>query len=585
MLPPWTNFGAALVAAFWRFPLPIACGVIFALWQVQDRSPQTLGTVPLACLIGFFTFIAIRLVVEARGWQPPVEWLLYGVASVLVGAHAAGLTYRLDGGGVSVASAFALVTAWLLAACTAPFLTKTDDDAFWAFNRTAWTGAAFGLLFALTLAVGVAAAFVLLDVLFDTGVPGDLVRDIFIIALAVVWPWVALTGVPRDFGATLGSVPRALDIVVTYGLAPLTIAYMAILGVYLVVIAVRWTLPDGGLAWTICGYAVFGVAVHLLSYPLRESARPWVRLYHRYFHLSLLPLSLVLVLAAGVRIAAYGLTEPRYFLLLVALWLGVLAALVTVRPSTRLSTAPVTLAVLLALASVGPWGAHAASVASQQRHLTDLLISHGLLQDGRLLPAGETVPPDDAERIADIARYLGSKDSLVALPGVQPSQFDGRSALLAATRVPEDPHGTLITHYSYTPDIRSAVSVRDFDVYERIEFWDEDLWTHRIADPGADVVYNVTFSRADNTLSVSAPDRGPVVFDLRRFTQDPPTLEDDAGPTLIWQRAENGLHVAMEVENVRVRTRGRTATFWALEAIVLIGRDSPTVPNEGGRSP
>ncbi len=82
----------------------------------------------------------------------------------------------------------------------APFLSAgSDDSAFWDFNRASWVAAAFGLLVAVILAIGLSAAYGAVDALLGVEVPDELYFDTSVICFGVVLPWQALSAVPRRF--------------------------------------------------------------------------------------------------------------------------------------------------------------------------------------------------------------------------------------------------------------------------------------------------------------------------------------------------------------------------------------------------
>src|SRR5690606_24507962 len=124
----------------------------------------------------------------------------------------------------------------------------------------------------------------------------------------------------------VNTFPKGLKIFVQYILIPLAIIYLLILYAYSAKILVEWNLPNGWVSMLILWYAVFGILAILLAYPLRDDTdNPWVRLYSRFFFVGLLPLILLLFIAVGVRIGDYGVTELRYYVVLLGIWLMMMA--------------------------------------------------------------------------------------------------------------------------------------------------------------------------------------------------------------------------------------------------------------------
>ena len=434
----WKAFLPHLKETPLRFPLAFACAVAssaIVILSIHDLSllddDQILGRSLWFCVIGFFLFLAGHLLGESLAWPRPRTILITLAAGGLLAWRVA--TADLDSFWSSGLNLF-LAPACVLAVMAAAFVrARQADDALWHFNRLAWFGCAFGLLAGLVLGGGLSGAFAALDALFGVKVPGELYGDIWTLSLGLLTPWLALAGIPRSFAAPEVSaeqplVPRPIAFLASYILIPLAIGYFAILYAFMVKIAVLWELPKGEVAVLIMGYAGFGVAAHLIAYPLRESG-PWhVRAFHRWFYPALLVPAGLLALAIWVRVEAYGVTEDRYLVMAFAAWLLLLAPFMTLRPATGLKAAPLSLAVLLALGSFGPWGAEELSKRSQMARLAEILARNDLLQDGRIAPVspdGGGVPREEVIQISSIVTYLRDSGKYEAMaPWFEDSELD-----------------------------------------------------------------------------------------------------------------------------------------------------------------
>jgi hypothetical protein len=133
----------------------------------------------------------------------------------------------------------------------------------------------------------------------------------------------------------------------------------------------------------------------LLVHPIRgKPDSGWVALYARWWFAALLPALVMLLLAVAKRIAQYGITEPRYFLLVLTLWLLALALYYVVSGSSNIRLIPVTLAILAVLTSLGPWGAYRVSRLSQARRF------HAILA------AKDSASLENRRELSAILRYL-----------------------------------------------------------------------------------------------------------------------------------------------------------------------------------
>ena len=60
----------------------------------------------------------------------------------------------------------------------------------------------------------------------------------------------------------------------------------------------------------------------LLIHPIRtREGNRWIQTFGRWFYLALFPLIVLLFVAISERLGTYGITENRYFILVLACWL------------------------------------------------------------------------------------------------------------------------------------------------------------------------------------------------------------------------------------------------------------------------
>jgi hypothetical protein len=161
-------------------------------------------------------------------------------------------------------------------------------------------------------------------------------------------------------------------------------------------------LPKGRLGTMVLAFGSAGIATALLLYPTRASSGTLVQVYWRHWF-SLLPLPLLLLfIAVQQRMQQYGLSESRYLVVLAGVWMAILALAFLLRRGERdLRLVPGVLALLLLIASFGPWGAEGLPQRLQVAELTRILGGAGVLKDGRIdaaVVAGKSVRFTDPDR-------------------------------------------------------------------------------------------------------------------------------------------------------------------------------------------
>ena len=405
------RMGDAMADSLQRFPLPMAAAGLAALqaivmthkdhiWEGWDQGWQRFAFLVLA----FFTLLAVKLFVESRGLSVLVHVGLAVVCLALLGLRVFLLPTEVADL-VNPPLVF-LLAGLVLLVTVAPFSRRgVSNEAFWDFNRASWLAAALGLAAALILAVGATSALYAIETLFNVNIDSDFSQDIWTLCFCVLWPWLTLANVPRHFDAAQSQIPWGLKVLAGYILVPLVLVYLVILYAYMAKIVVLWSLPQGQVATMTSAYATLGVATYLMIYPLREQLA-LARLYHRWFFPALLPALGLLAIALWQRVSDYGVTEERYAVGLLGLWLFVGVLLFSWRRTTRLILLPLVLSLFLGAASFGPWGAVEISTRSQLAELEQLLKANGLLADGRVRKAETGVSLETTKRISSIITYF-----------------------------------------------------------------------------------------------------------------------------------------------------------------------------------
>ena len=131
-----------------------------------------------------------------------------------------------------------------------------------------------------------------------------------------------------------------------------------------------------------------------------------MKTFTRGFYIALMPSTGMLLVAIWKRVDQYGITERRYFLIILALWLAGVSIYYTVSRSRSIKLIPMTLCALAVVSFAGPLSAYNISLGSQRARVERLLMQHGLLADGALRPRTQTVSDSVAKELSDAFRYL-----------------------------------------------------------------------------------------------------------------------------------------------------------------------------------
>jgi hypothetical protein len=413
-----------------RFHVVLAAGftaAAAAILSIEHLGDQRLTErLLVAATLGLPLFTALRVAGERRR-VPPAGHVLLTAVGVGVLALVAALWFRWSDP-VRFSRYLQLSVAFHLLVAIAPVTRRSEPLAFWQYNRLLFERFLAAVLYTVVLYAGLALALAAVDRLFGVDVPGTGYVRLWVTIAFVVNTWVFLAGVPRDLDALAGRLdyPPGLKVFAQYILIPIVVVYLVILSAYLAKVVITWDWPSGWIGWLVSGVAVVGILALLLVHPVaREAGNRWVAGYARGFFLVLLPSVLMLWLAIGQRVAQYGVTEHRYFLIVLSVWLGAIAVHQIVTRSRDIRVIPTTLCALALVTAAGPWGAYRVSERSQVRRLGGLLVRHGMLAEGRARPAPGPVPEVDRREIAAMLSYLAKTHGTGAIA----PWFGGREAL------------------------------------------------------------------------------------------------------------------------------------------------------------
>lgn len=402
-----------------RFPLALACAItaaVTAMILVDHRGDNSsLVRLLMASQIGIPALIAITLLAERRGatFSPKVRWI-YQLAGIgLIAAYYFSLPE--DVGTQAFTRFFQLNIGLHLLVTIIPYIRRTDPNGFWHYNESLFRRFLTGLVFSATLFGGLSIAILALDQLFGANVGDDIYPRLWIGIVFIFNTWYFLGGVPSDFGelSARNDYPPILKIFSQYILAPLVAIYLVILLVYFFKVIVTTEWPSGWIGWLVSSVAAAGLFSLLLLNPLvGRPGNRWVNTYARLFYIFLLPAIVMLLLAIYKRIAQYGVTEHRYFLTVLTIWLAfvTLYGLLSKRRSIKIIA--LSLCLVAFVTSFGPWGAYSVSKSSQTHRLRVMLQSNDLLVDDKLTPATHNIEEHDRREISACFTYLIDKHGL-----------------------------------------------------------------------------------------------------------------------------------------------------------------------------
>jgi len=188
-------------------------------------------------------------------------------------------------------------------------------------------------------------------------------------------------------------------------------AYTAILYIYFIKIIVSWEWPIGLVSHLVLWYALIVTAVLFLITPLRDENK-WSNIFSKWMPISILPILIMMFISMGIRINAYGITENRYYVVVMGLWIfGIMVYYALIKKPLNILL-PTTLAIIALLSVLGPLSSYSISTLSQNNRLEAILLKNNMLADGKIQAAPADISKEDKIEISGILAYFNIKHSL-----------------------------------------------------------------------------------------------------------------------------------------------------------------------------
>jgi len=399
-----------------RFPLVllnVCIGTLAALLLAEHEGPgQPAGllNIIMACALGFPLLLGLAVTAEKLRWSLLQRAISQAAGALLIVGYGLSLPGVIDGAPAIHPARFAmLAVALVMFLLVAPFPGSQEQKAFWHYGKTLVVRAATVLFFAGVLQAGFSLALLALDQLFGVDIPGKRYGELWIMIVGLFSTCFFMAGIPADLKALdkEDEYPKGLKIFAQYILSAVLLVYLVILYAYIAKIIVNWSWPKGWVSALILGFSVTGLAALLLLWPVREQAENrWGQLVWRRFFIVMIPVVIMLPLAVWRRISEYGVTESRYLLVVLSLYLALLVLYFNLSKTRNIKVIPALLGLFALLISYGPWGAFGISEHSQKQRLEHLLTANGLLSAGEIHKAATVVPDEAALQISSIIGYL-----------------------------------------------------------------------------------------------------------------------------------------------------------------------------------
>lgn len=203
-------------------------------------------------------------------------------------------------------------------------------------------------------------------------------------------------------------LPKIVEILICYILIPLILIYTTILYLYFAKIIFTLKMPKGVVSHLVLWYTAFSLFIIIMVTPITFKNK-FAKFYKKFFPMISVPLILLALFSINERIFQYGITENRYLVVILVIWLLFNMILYIVKNDVKWVLISYIFAILIAVFS--PFNLVTVSINSQNKRLERLLIKNGIIQNGKITNKNDKVSIKSKNEIMSVIDYFYNNTS------------------------------------------------------------------------------------------------------------------------------------------------------------------------------
>lgn len=267
-------------------------------------------------------------------------------------------------------------------------------------------------VYSLVLYLGISAIIFTINQLFNANIPGKFFYYAFLVVAGIFAPSLFLARIPEmDEDLNKEEYPKSLKVLLLYIVIPLITIYSSILYAYFLKIIITRDWPQGLVSHLVLWYSTISVAVIFFITPLLDQNK-WANRFKRWFPKYIIPILIMMFISIGIRVRAYGITENRYFVIVLGLWVFGIMLYFGFTKKLNNIVIPVSLSIIALNSVFGPLSSFSIAKLSQNKRLEGILIRNNMIKDNSLIKAPEDISYDDKGEISAILDYFNRNHSL-----------------------------------------------------------------------------------------------------------------------------------------------------------------------------
>ncbi len=500
-----------------RFPLTILISSLLAFLliyliesQLSGDIKETVEKIALVLGLGIPLSLCISLLIEKFNRKNSSYSLLLFVAGGLF--LIVYYNFFLDNKSLVAAYRYLATLIFLiLAFIYIPRIGKNKDYEYYILDVL--QSFAITFIYSAVLYIGISIILVTIDQLFDINIKSELYLYTFFIIVFVFAASLFLSKLPsieREYKDIRYN--KSLTVLLTYIVIPLITIYTLILYLYFAKILLTRQWPRGLVSHLVLWYSTVSVGVIFLLTPILEENKI-AKLFKQVFPKIILPVLLMMFLSIYKRVAQYGITENRYFVIVLGLWVLATMLYFSIKKPLKNILIPISLSIIVLVSVYGPLSSFSVSKYSQNKRFEKILLENSMIVDGSIVP-NENISKEDQREISNIISYFDRNhniNEIKSLPGgfslddmERVIGFEYRPHFMADFEE--------YRHFYYSINLEEPINIEEFQYFVNINSWQENEL--QVGD------LILQYNRQENILTISKGDSVLLQQDIIVFVKD-----------------------------------------------------------------
>lgn len=411
-----------------RFPITLFIALITAILLIYQNHNYDLVTnetrglikrLAMVSALGIPISLCVKMFLERKlELKTPIKIIIY-LASLVPLIY---FYYVLkDENIVSITRYIGFTIAFYLTFTFIPYFYRRNNYEMYVVKL--FTNFFITYLYSLILYGGLAAIIFTIDKLFNINMNGKVYVDMLIFVSAVFAPAYFLSSVPRhEETIASSSYSKVLSVLIMYIITPIIIAYSAIMYAFFIKIIITGVWPNNLISNLILWYSLISALVIFFIYPLKDINK-FTRNFVIWFPRLILPIIIMMFISMGTRINAYGITEPRYLVMIAGIWVFINMIYVGFSKIKKNILLTISLVIFSIVSVLGPFSSYSLSKSSQNNRFEKILRRNNMIINETVMKNSNGISENDNRDLTSIIYYFNNHQKLKDLKYI-PKNFN-----------------------------------------------------------------------------------------------------------------------------------------------------------------